>query len=61
MRSIKKFFLKISQYSQENTCVPLGLQPYQKETLTQVFPVNIPKFLRTSVLGPWVKVNVILH
>ena len=41
--------------------MPLGLQPYQKETLTQVFPVNIPKILRTSVLGPWVKVNVILH
>ena len=37
--------LKISQYSQENTCVG-GLQLYLKETPMH-FPVNIAKFLRT--------------
>ena len=57
--SIKKLFLKISQYSQENTCVGIffliKLQPYRpatllKETPTQVFPVNISKFLRIPIL-----------
>ena len=43
--SVKKVFLKISQYSQENTYT-WNL----KETLAQVFPVNFSKYLRTPFL-----------
>ena len=52
--SIEKMFFKIFQYSQENTCVgisfswscrPSGLQLYWKGCLTQVFSVNITKFI----------------
>ena len=52
--SSKQVFLKISQYSQENTCVgvsfeyncrPPALQLYEKVTLAQVLPVKIAKFL----------------
>ena len=59
MCSSKKVFLKISQISQENTCIGVssqkncrssGLQFYQKETPTQVFPVKFTKFLRTRIL-----------
>ena len=45
--SSKCVFLKISQASQENTSLgvsfsrPSGLQPYQKETPTQVFSYEI--------------------
>ena len=51
---LRKVFLKISQYSQENTCARVsifnkvaGLRPCnlnKKETLAQVFPVNIAKY-----------------
>ena len=52
---MKKLFLKILQYSQENTCVrvpflkscePSGLQLFKQETPTQMFPVDIAKFSR---------------
>ena len=52
--SVKKVFLEILQYSQENTCVRVSflikLQAcnfIKKETLAQVFSVNFVKFLRT--------------
>ena len=45
----KKLFLRISQYSQENTRPP-GQQLYWKETPTQVFSCEYSKFLRTSIL-----------
>ena len=51
---IKKLFSKISQYSQENTCVGVVymLQLYQK--------VNIAKFLRTDFIEhlPWLLLNI---
>ena len=55
---VKKVFLEISQNSQENTCAIVSflikLQAacnfIKKETLAQVFPVNVVKFLRTSFL-----------
>ena len=40
------YYQKISQYSQENTCIEVGLQIYWKETPTQMFPCKyweIPK------------------
>ena len=59
----ESFFLKISYYSQENTCVLEslfnkaagleglgGLQLYLKDTPTHVFFANIAKFLRTPFL-----------
>ena len=56
----KKLFVKILQYSQENTCaeVPIeqsctskGLRLYlKKDSNTDVVPVNITKFLRSPVL-----------
>ena len=49
---MKKMFLKILQYSRENTCVGVseGLQLYLKKTLQhECFPVNIAKFLRTAI------------
>ena len=54
--SIKKPFLKILQYSQENTCVGVSflvkIRAFSpvKKTPTQTFPMNIVKFLRTPVL-----------
>ena len=54
--SIKKLFLKILQYSQENTCVGVSflvkIRAFSpvKKTSTQTFPMNIVKFLRTPVL-----------
>ena len=54
--SIKKLFLKILQYSQENTCVGVSflvkIRAFSpvKKTPTQTFPMNIVKFLRTPVL-----------
>ena len=59
--SIKKLFLKILQYSQENTCVGVpffnenaGLQSckFKKERLQRrCFNVNITKFLRAPALA----------
>ena len=55
----EEVFLKILQYSQESTCAEsllntiAGLQPcnYIKKYLQhRCFPVNIVKFLRTSIL-----------
>ena len=51
-------FLKISQYSEENTCVGslfnkdpgLGLQLYQKEIQHWCLPVNIAKLLTAAFL-----------
>ena len=59
--SIKKPFLKISQYSQENTCVGVSLllkiQAFRPATLLKrdskksvFFPVKLEKFLRTLTL-----------
>ena len=58
--SIKNLLLKVSQNSQENTCIPAsfliklqtwGLQLYQKNRLWHgCFPVNFVKFLRTTIL-----------
>ena len=54
--SIKKLFLKILPYSQENTCVGVSflikIRAFSpaKKTPTQTFPMNIVKFLRTPVL-----------
>ena len=58
MCSIKKLFLKISQYSQENTFVGVsinkvpGLRPVtlSKRDSNRYFPVNIEKFLITPIL-----------
>ena len=57
---MKKLFLKISQYLQENTCVGVSflikLQPVRTATLIKrdcqdrCFLVNITKFLRTPIL-----------
>ena len=49
--SIKKLFLKISQYSQENTCTGVSflINFNSKEATTQVFSY-IAKFLRTNIL-----------
>ena len=59
-RFIKKLFLKISQYSQENNCAGVSflikMQTFMPATLlkrysaTQVFLDNIAKFLRTAIL-----------
>ena len=46
---LKKLFLKISQYSQENTCV-LKLIFIKKRLQQRCFLVNITKFLRTPFL-----------
>ena len=54
--SIKKLFLKISQYSQRNTCV--GVSFFKKKCRNNIknllqrrcCPVNIAKFLRTPLL-----------
>ena len=55
----KKVFLKISQFSQENTCVGFsfqsscrisGLQPYLKRLQRRCLPVNIAKILKTPSL-----------
>ena len=66
--SIKKMFLKISQYSQESTCVgvyfnkTLKASNFQKETATKVFSCEyckmsknpyLDKHLRTAVSRPW--------
>ena len=59
--SIKKLFSKISQYSQENTCVGISFLikmlwdvhscSFIKKRLQHLcFPVNIAKFLRAPVL-----------
>ena len=57
--STRKLFLKISEYSQENTCVGISflikMQAFRdpallKETRTQVFFANIEKFLRAPIL-----------
>ena len=56
---IKRLFLKISQYSQENTCVSVsfykvaGLQAcnfIKKRLQHWCFPVNIAKYLGTPIL-----------
>ena len=50
-------FLKVLENSQESNCVGVPrqessrLQADYKETLTQVFPVNFVKVLRTSILN----------
>ena len=54
----KKLFLKISQYSQENTCwtlfnkvaVPEACSSIKKRLQHRCFPVYIAKFLRTAIL-----------
>ena len=66
---IIKAFLKISQISQENTCVEVSflikLQDYnfiRKETHAQVFPLDISKLLRTPFFIdhlPWLLLSVI--
>ena len=46
-------FLKISQYSQEKTCVGASFKKVaglKKETRTQVFSCDFLKFLRTGFL-----------
>ena len=43
-------FVEISQNSQEKTPVLESFFFIKKETLTQVFPVNFAKFLRTPFL-----------
>ena len=53
--SAKEVFLKILQYSQENTCVGVSLQGFQlcnfvKKRLQYCFPANTAKCLRTPVL-----------
>ena len=50
--SSKYVFLKISQISQENTCVGVlwGLQLYQKETPTQMVSCEIYKIFRNTFL-----------
>ena len=57
--SVKNVFLRISHYSQENTCVGVSLwqscsssaqQLYYRETPTPVFSVNIEKFFKTTFL-----------
>ena len=55
--SVKNEFLKMSQNSQEKTCVGASFliklhsscNFIKKETSTQVFPMNFAKFLRTSI------------
>ena len=46
---IKKVFLKISQYSQENTCLK-ACNFIKKRLQHRHFSVNIAKFLRTPIL-----------
>ena len=56
--SLKTLFLKVSQYSQENTCFGVlfnevaSLRPgtLLKKTPTQVFCLNVVKLLRTPIL-----------
>ena len=57
--SVKKVFLELSQYSQENNCAGVSfliklqaktLQLYLKRDSGRCFPVTIVKFLRTSFL-----------
>ena len=52
---VKNVFLKISKISQENTCVGVFFFKkvatlLKKDSNTSVFPVNIAKSLRTSIL-----------
>ena len=44
----KKLFLKISQYSQESTCI--GVSFFSKRLQHRCFLVNIVKFLRIPIL-----------
>ena len=47
----KKGFLKhFTIFTEKHLCWPASLQLYLKETPTQVFPVNITKLSRTSIL-----------
>ena len=51
----KKVFLKISQNSQESACARISFiikacNPFKKENLAQLFPVNFAKFLTTHFL-----------
>ena len=49
--SIKKLFLKISQYSQENTSKTVGLMAFnfiKKRLQLRCFYVNIEKFFKTT-------------
>ena len=49
----KKVFLKISQISQENTCVGVSFRPatlFKKRLQHWCFPVKFPKFLKTTIL-----------
>ena len=53
--SVKKVFLKISQYSQENTCVWASLMSFESTLLkrdsnTDIFTWILQKFLRTPIL-----------
>ena len=46
----KKLFLKISKYSQENTCARVFLNKVKKRIQHRCFPVKLAKFLRTPIL-----------
>ena len=54
--SVKKLFLEISQYSQENTCARVSFEScrvcnfIKKDTLPRCFPGNFAKFARISFL-----------
>ena len=48
--SIKKLFINISQYSQENTCIRVCFNFIKKSLQHRYFPVNIAKFLSTPTL-----------
>ena len=49
---LKKVFLKISQISQENSCVGVSFRPANllKRDTTLVFSCKFAKFLRTTIL-----------
>ena len=48
---MKKMFLKIMQYSQENTCVRVSESTLLKKRLWHKdFPVNFARFLRAHIL-----------
>ena len=47
---MKKLFLKISQYSQENTCFGADLQLIKKRLQHRCFSVNSAIFLRKPIL-----------
>ena len=65
--SIKKLFLKILQYSQENTCVGVSLITFQDEIPANTFkrlqhrcvPVSIAKILRTPIFEESLKAAVL--